>query len=124
LENATKGGFGVDKNLNQACEWYLKSAVQNNATAQFKLGIFYENGQEVKQNYETAFKWYKKAIYGGHLEAQNDYSRACLKFFKNKIKNGKLRYDNIIERYEFEALIFVLQQNYPIFSSPRLSWKN
>jgi len=35
-------------------------AEQGNIQAQYELGILYENGQGVKQDYKQAFKWYSK----------------------------------------------------------------
>ncbi|MBM7562709.1 tetratricopeptide repeat protein [Fusibacter tunisiensis] len=40
------------------------------ALAQFDLGLCYENGDGVAQDYEEAVKWYKKAAEQGHVEAQ------------------------------------------------------
>jgi hypothetical protein len=36
-------------------------ADQGNALAQYALGVMYDNGQGVQQNYAEAAKWYRKA---------------------------------------------------------------
>ena len=41
-----------------------------NAPAQFKLGIMYFNGQETKQNYKEALKWFHRAAEQELPEAQ------------------------------------------------------
>jgi len=42
-------------------KWYHAAAEQGESNAQFNLGVFYETGQVVPQDYEEAVKWYKKA---------------------------------------------------------------
>lgn len=43
---------------------------KSDATAQFKLGIMYHNGDVVTQDYEEAVKWYQKAAEQGIADAQ------------------------------------------------------
>lgn len=45
-------------------------AEQNDAESQYKLGVYYENGKGVKQDYEEAIKWYRKAAEQGYIKAQ------------------------------------------------------
>ena len=45
-------------------------AKQGNALAQFSLGLMYDNGESVPQNYKTAVKWYKLAAEQGYDGAQ------------------------------------------------------
>jgi TPR repeat protein len=40
-------------------EW-TPLAAQGDADAQFNLGIMYDNGKGVPEDYKTAMKWYKK----------------------------------------------------------------
>ncbi len=60
----------------QAAEWYLKSAIQGNAKAQFNLANKYYEGKGVEQNYKEAFKWYKKAAEQGHSQSQ--FNLGCM----------------------------------------------
>lgn len=48
-----------------------KKAEQGDAGAQYDLGLMYDNGQGVAQNYKEAVKWYKHSAEQGHAEAQN-----------------------------------------------------
>ena len=38
-------------------KWYRKAIEQNNASAQYNLGICYANGQGVEKDYAEAYKW-------------------------------------------------------------------
>ncbi|ENW3249005.1 sel1 repeat family protein [Neisseria gonorrhoeae] len=48
----------------------LQAAEQGNAAAQFNLGVMYENGQGVRQDYVQAVQWYRKASEQGGAQAQ------------------------------------------------------
>ncbi|HGJ9472111.1 TPA: tetratricopeptide repeat protein [Neisseria gonorrhoeae] len=48
----------------------LQAAEQGNAAAQFNLGVMYENGQGVRQDYVQAVQWYRKASEQGDAKAQ------------------------------------------------------
>ncbi len=48
-----------------------KKAEQGDAGAQYDLGLMYDNGQGVAQDYKEAVKWYKHSAEQGHAEAQN-----------------------------------------------------
>ena len=47
-------------------------AKSGKADAQFNLGVMYEKGRGIRQNYITAAKWYKLAAKQGHLYAKNN----------------------------------------------------
>ncbi len=51
---------------------YLEDAEAGDAKAQFKVGMFYENGKAgyLKQDIPSAAMWYREAARKGHLEAQ------------------------------------------------------
>lgn len=51
---------------------WLPLANQGNASAQFNLGVMYDNGQGVPQDYAEAVKWYRKAAAQGDAQAQNN----------------------------------------------------
>ena len=51
-------GDGIAKDYNEAYKWYILAAEQGFASAQFNLGLMYDNGHGVAQNYNEAFKWY------------------------------------------------------------------
>ena len=43
-----------------------------NSSAQYHLGIMYENGQGIPQDYKEAVKWYRNAAEQGYYKAQNN----------------------------------------------------
>ena len=47
----------------------FKAAEQGDAEAQTSLGLMYDNGKGVPQDYAEAVKWYRKAAEQGHLAA-------------------------------------------------------
>lgn len=61
---------GVEEDKNEAFKYYLKSAEQGNAKAQFAVGHFYEFGcGNVKKDHNKAIKWYTLAAAQGHAGA-------------------------------------------------------
>lgn len=48
------------------------SAEEGNATAQYNLGVFYERGQGIPQDYTQAVYWYQKAAEQGYPAAENN----------------------------------------------------
>ena len=53
-------------------KWYRLAAEQGNASAQYNLGVMYQNGQGVPQDYKTAVKWYRLAAEQGNASAQGN----------------------------------------------------
>jgi len=62
----------VAKDQVEAVEWYRKAAEQNNAEAQFNLGICYDNGRGVTKDLVEAYKWYRKAAQQNYAKAQSN----------------------------------------------------
>ena len=58
-------------------------ANQGNSDAQHLLGLTYFKGEDLRQDYDKAFKWFNKAANQGNADAQNRlgniYSRSTLK---------------------------------------------
>ena len=54
----------------EAAKWYRKAAEQGNASAQYNLGVRYDNGQGVVKDEAEAVKWYRKAAEQGDAFAQ------------------------------------------------------
>ncbi|KAG9068605.1 hypothetical protein KI688_010881 [Linnemannia hyalina] len=50
--------------------WYLMSAEQEYATAQYQIGHLYYHGHGVPQDCVRAMEWYLKAAEGGYTESQ------------------------------------------------------
>ena len=59
-------------NSSSEIERMTKSANGGNAEAQYNLGVMYDNGQGVPQDYERAAKWYQKAADQGLAHAQTN----------------------------------------------------
>ena len=57
----------------QAFNWYQKSANQGYATAQYNLGVMYDEGQGVRQNKVTAKEWFGKACDNGEQKGCDNY---------------------------------------------------
>lgn len=67
-------GTGVEKNMNEAFQWYRKAADLEETSAMFELGLcLLETG--VDQNKEEAVSWYRKAAGLGDKPAMNDLGR-------------------------------------------------
>lgn len=60
----------VYKNFTEAANRIEKLFEQNNADAQYKLGIRYYTGDGVEKNHSEAVKWFRKAAEQGNAEAQ------------------------------------------------------
>ena len=59
----------------QASKWFREAAEQGDPAAQFNLGVLYETGQGVPQNYAEAVKWYHAAAEQGEPQAQFNLGR-------------------------------------------------
>lgn len=93
-------GFGVEEDCNEAVKWFRLAAQQGNLAAinklkeieqelsvktdteiLFQIGNKYYSGYEVTRDYSEALKWYRRAAYQGHANAQtnlgNMYSWGC-----------------------------------------------
>lgn len=65
------GTFGVAQNIAEAVKWYRRAAEQNQAEAQYNLGICYSKGEGVVEDQMEALKWYRKAAEQNCAEAQH-----------------------------------------------------
>ena len=57
LQNGLGDMHHLDENDKKAVHWYRKAAEQGYAEAQFNLGLAYDNGEGVEQNFEEAVAW-------------------------------------------------------------------
>ena len=58
------------KDYSQAMTLFQKAAAKGNAYAEFYIGVEYELGQGVSQNYPEALNWYQKSSAHGFADAQ------------------------------------------------------
>ena len=56
----------------RAVKWYALAAKKGYTDAQNDLGVMYEKGRGVKQNYKTALKWYSLAAKQGEPVSQHN----------------------------------------------------
>ena len=71
-------------NPKAAFEYFQETDSSGNDISAFELGIFYEHGCDeidLKQNYETAYCYYEKAINAGSTTAMNNKASLLLKGF-------------------------------------------
>ena len=106
-------GQGVPQDYNEAIRWYrlatdlghikaqekLNSLLKKSADAQinFGLGVIFENGQGVPQDYNEAIRWYRLAADLGHIKAQEK-----LNLLLNKTKEHLQ--ENTASSKEFKSL--------------------
>ncbi len=55
-------------------EELLSLAEQGNPTAQYRLGVMYDSGYGVAQDYAEAMKWYRRAVYSRMREIRTSGS--------------------------------------------------
>ena len=56
----------------EAAKWYRMAAEQGDAAGEYNLGLAYDNGQGVPQDYAEAVKWYGEAAEQGYAWAQSN----------------------------------------------------
>jgi hypothetical protein len=52
-----------DQNAAEALRWYRKAAEQGLAKAQFMLGLTYDSGHGVAQDYVESVQWFRRAAW-------------------------------------------------------------
>lgn len=79
LAAAYMEGNGVRQDYTEEVKWLRKAADQNNAWAQYNLGICYGKGDGVVRDYVEAVKWWRKAAQQNDAYAEyalgNSYNR-------------------------------------------------
>ena len=78
-----------------------KAAEQGNSIAQNNLGVMYESGDGVEQNFNKAFEWYEKAALKGNDTAQCNL--ADLYFLHNNEIRQPDAFNKAIEWFEKAA---------------------
>ena len=65
-------GFGVERDIYEAVEWWRRAATQGHVSAQYNLGLVYEGDDEIAEDYLEAARWCRSAAEQGHSNAQNN----------------------------------------------------
>lgn len=60
----------ADVSVESSVDVLMRKAEQGDAAAQFHLGARYKNGEGVRQDYQEALKWYRKAAAQDYADAQ------------------------------------------------------
>ena len=63
-------GDQVEKDLDNAIEWWKKAAEKGYAEAEYKLGVCYHFGFGIKKSHKLARYWYEKAANQQHKSAK------------------------------------------------------
>ena len=66
------GEKGVAQDMSEAFNWFMKSAEQGYAPAQYKVGVSYAYGEGTEKDLKNALYWYEKAAEQGHAIAQRN----------------------------------------------------
>ena len=66
----------------KAFELLHAAADKGKAESMHDIGVMYENGDYVKQDYKEAMTWYEKAEQNGYSDAKEDIRRV-----QNKLQN-------------------------------------
>ncbi len=105
-------GTGCEKDMRRAFEYYKKASNHDNARACYRIGAFYEDGEDgvVEKNYSLAFEYYEKS-------ASNDDPFGQMGL-------GRLfRYGKGVERDYAKALqYYQLASDIAIYSNIELGW--
>ena len=72
-----------------AVSWYRQAVEQGNAQAQFNLGILYEKGQGVSQDYIQAHMWVNLASTQGHVVAPKARDKLAKKMTPEQIAEAQ-----------------------------------
>ena len=65
-------GKGTEPDFSSALFWLSKSADNGNAYAQYKLAVYFDEGQEIPQDTEIAQKYYAEALTGFLLQEETE----------------------------------------------------
>lgn len=72
------GSNGAPQSDVEAFKWFKEAAMQNSASAQFRLAFMYSEGRGVEQNLVEARKWYLRATQRGHAMAKYVLGLMCM----------------------------------------------
>lgn len=98
-----QNGYGVEKDVDKAIDWYLMSAYLGNDQAMINLGNLYEFSEGVKQNDSKAFLWYQQAAELGNPTGLFNYA--------NMLHHGRGTSQNKEKAYEIFS--FLYKENIP-----------
>ena len=68
------GRWNLVRDRQKAITLFRMAAEKGSRTAEYNLGVCYDQGKGVEQNYELAVEWYKKSAAHGYFR----YDEPCL----------------------------------------------
>ncbi len=75
VELAEEALQGDNQERGEALRWFQKAAAAGDTTAMLNLGLIYETGDPVPEDYQQAVSWYRRAADGGNPPAMYDLGR-------------------------------------------------
>ena len=75
-----------------------KDAESANATAQTSLGVMYENGEGVPQDYVEAYVWFSVAAASGDADSANNRGIAAGELTPEQLSQGQKRATELFEK--------------------------
>ena len=90
-------GVGRNQSHTESYTWFLKAAKRGHVTAQYNLGIMYENGEYIKQDFIIASMWFYVASKNGSSNAKKRIQGLLNddKLFPNQYNHAK----NLAKKY-------------------------
>lgn len=104
-------GLGIDRDLEQAAQWYRLAAEQGCLAAQVRLGKMYANGLGVKQDYREAAMWLDKAAAQAESNNEHLFEKAQTAYQQNDYKHALTFFRTLAER-ECDAAQYYLGSMY------------
>jgi TPR repeat protein len=99
-----QNGQGVDRNPALAVQWWHRAAEQGNTSSQYNLGVAYNNGEGVAQDFVEARKWAEIAVAYSAGDSQRKFAalRDALgrKMTPDDVANAQKRARDWIETFE------------------------
>jgi hypothetical protein len=80
---------GVPQDYKEAVKWYRKAAEQGIASAQWELGVTYDNGDAGKKDKVQAHAWYNIAAANGHEVAKKAKTMVAEEMTKEQIAEAQ-----------------------------------
>ncbi len=65
----------MPQNYIESAIWYRRASEQGDPNAQYRLGLMYDKGQCVRQDYVEAYKWVDLAVGQANGRARQDWVR-------------------------------------------------
>ena len=86
VQSALGAEYWAANDYSEALKWFRKAAAQNQDSAQYALGLMYQNGRGVGRDEKEAMRWFHKAAGNGHAASQFELG-ACYYEGSGVLKN-------------------------------------